>query len=493
MSRIYTDSRGGYVELAKPPVSALTSEQATRDSLFDRIYEILPNPDPVLRRTAHRIDILHEIRRDAHVSACAKSRKAGVGKRKWKIDQGSASARAAELAESILRSLPLRRIMREILNAWGYGYQTLEVVWKREGNLLLPEQVIGKPQEWFVFDGDNHLRRRVKGNPHGEVVDQYKYLLATYEAEYNNPYGEAQYSLCFWPVTFKKGGLKFWAVFLEKFGMPHAVGKVPRAAKTKERRELLNALAKMVRDAVAVFPDDASVELLEKKGGSGNSDLYERYARYHDGEISKVLLGHGSAADSTPGRLGNETQALDVRGDIIDDDATLVEETLNTLIKWIHELNPSLGAETPAFELFEEEEVDEARSKRDERLLNTGYVKLNKTYFTKRYDFDDEDIEIVEPDAQPPTRAPQFAAPDGQTQVDRLGASITDNSTVHQRAAEALLKPVFDLLETANSLDEVNRRLPELFPEMDSEELQETLEKALLLAGARGRAEGSEE
>ncbi len=491
MGKLFTNSRGEYIEFAAPRASALTAEAATRDSFFADIYNILPNPDPVLRKTGARIEVLHELKRDAHVSACAKSRKAGVRRRLWQIEQRNASSRAAEVIENIVNTLSLRRIIRDILDGWGYGYQPLEVIWQREGNLLVPADVVGKPPEWFGFGAENQLLLKTKDRPNGVEVEQYKFLLAQYEAQYNNPYGEAQYSLCFWPVTFKRGGLKFWAVFLEKFGIPHAIGKVPRGAQHKERRELLKALHSMVRDAVAVFPDDASVELLEANGGSGSSDLFERFAKYHDTEISKVILGHGAAADSTPGRLGNESAMLDVRDDIIDDDSKLVEEVIDTLIGWIHELNPSLGAERPHFKLYEEEDVDKDRSERDKNLMDSGQVKLTKIYFTKRYDFDDDDIEIVTP-AAASAPAPQFAAPSkdaGQQLVDALADRLSGDNVELQAVAKQALKPVFDLVNSSKNFKDIRRKLPGLYPKMSTSQLEDMLEKAMLLSQVQGAAE----
>ena len=70
-------------------------------------------------------------------------------------------------------------------------------------------------------------------------------------------------SRCFWPVAFKKGGFKFWAVFTEKFGMPWLIGKVPRGTGDTDRAQLLDHLVKMVQDAVAVINDDESIAALE--------------------------------------------------------------------------------------------------------------------------------------------------------------------------------------------------------------------------------------
>jgi phage gp29-like protein len=472
----------------------LTTEIASRRavSVWLSIYDELPNPDPVLRRTSNRIDILDEIKREPHVAACTKIRKAGASNRLWKIEKANATPGAAELAEKVFANLKTRQMIREMLDGWGYGYKPLEVLWRQEGSLWLPFEVSGKSPSYFEFGVDNELRLKKKNGINSEPVPDYKFLLSRFEASYDNPYGEAQYSLSFWPTTFKKGGIKQWAIFLESFGMPHPVGHMPRNASTTDRNALLEALENLVRNAAAVIPDDATVELLEANSGSGTSDCFERNARYHDGEISKVILGHSAAADATPGRLGNENNAMDVRNEIVDDDAWMVMECCNDLIRYIHEINPVLGENRPEFVLYAEEDVDTARADRDFKLMNSGRVILTKQYFMKRYDYDEGDIEVVEtlPVAQPSAPMPpaQFSAPSdsspAQTEVDALLASITDATL--QEQMQAIVQPLIDALNDAESFAEASKLLPALGSKMNVTPMQNSLEKAMLLSHIAG-------
>ncbi|MCZ6127734.1 DUF935 family protein, partial [Escherichia coli] len=69
-----------------------------------------------------------------------------------------------------------------------------------------------------------------------------------------------------WPVAFKKGGMKFWLRFAEKFGSPWVIGKHPRGANDAEIEKLLDSMEQMVEDAVAAIPDDSSIELKAADG-----------------------------------------------------------------------------------------------------------------------------------------------------------------------------------------------------------------------------------
>lgn len=464
--------------------------------MWGDLYMALPNPDPVLRKTGQEIDILDEIARENHVASCAESREAAVTKKKWAITKEGASPRALEIVEKVFKELPLRNVIREICEAWGYGYQISEVVWRRQGDLLLPEGVCATPRAWFSFGQDGALRlRSSSGDMRGTPVMPYKFLLTQHRARQDNPYGISKYSSCFWPVTFKKGGLKFWAIFLEKFGMPHVVGKQPRSASDEERKALLKSLSEMVQDACAVVPDDSSIEI-HQSNASASSDAYERFAAYHDGEISTAILGHSAGATSTPGRLGGEDLAAQVREDIIDNDVSMVEGTLNKLIGWMHELNPSLGAERPAFMLYDPKDIDKPRAERDSMLLNTGKVRFTKKYYIEKYDFKEDEIEVVEPAEVPTLPTAEFAAQAQRTStatqaefqeaVDALADGISDDTL--QTQTESLLNPVFEAVKNADSLEDLQKKLDGLYGELDDSEIEKGLEKAVLLGEVWGAA-----
>jgi phage gp29-like protein len=488
----------------------LTREIATGNSLraWGNLYTTLPNPDPVLRKTGQSISILDEIRRENHVASCSESREAAVTKKKWAIERVDATPRAAETVEAVFKELPIRHIIRELCEAWGYGYQISEIIWRREGSLLLPERVLGCLRHRFSFGKDGALRLlKSLGDMTGEPVPPYKFLLTQHRASRENPYGESKYSSCFWPVTFKKGGLKFWAVFLEKFGMPQLIGKTPRGASDDERGILLQSLVSMVRDAVAVIPDDNSVEPLQVNV-TGSSDVYAQFTAYHDSEISTAILGHSAAATSTPGKLGGEDLALQVRADIVDNDVGMVEDAMNTLIKYIHELNPSLGDERPRFILYDTKDIDKPRAERDALLLNTGKIRLTKKYFVDKYDFSEDEIEIVEDTfgmpagvdfsvhkpvqphggvtgAEPLSPKKDF---DFQDAIDTLTEKLPDDTL--QTQAEELLKPVLEAVNNAESFDDVIAATENLYNSIDDDAIQKSIEKAILLGEVWGKISG---
>ena len=60
----------------------------------------------------------------------------------------------------------------------------------------------------------------------------------------------------YWPVFFKRSDIKFWLIFLEKFGMPTAVGRLPggRIDDVSEQQRALQALQAIQTDSAVVAP-----------------------------------------------------------------------------------------------------------------------------------------------------------------------------------------------------------------------------------------------
>ena len=122
----------------------------------------------------------------------------------------------------------------------------------------------------------------------GEQVEDHKFLLTQYRVSYVIL---AKHSIpCFWPVTFKRR-LKFWSVFLEKFAMPHAIGKLEKCLSSGAQPATCG-IVHMVR-CLCCVPRNSSVELLTHNV-TGSSDAYE-VRPVSRGEISTVILGHSAA------------------------------------------------------------------------------------------------------------------------------------------------------------------------------------------------------
>lgn len=372
---------------------SLSEQIATRDRSMDMSFGfILPNPDPILKRQGKDIAVYRDMRSRASVGGPIRRRKAAVKALEWRVERGKASARVTRLANDVLATYDMDRLINEITNAVLFGYQPLELVWGPFNGVAAPLQVIGKPQEWFFFDNAAQLRFRSRQQPlQGEELEPRKFLLARQEASYENPYGFADLSMCFWADTFMRGGLKFWVTFTEKYGTPWLVGKQPSGTPGSEVNNLLDKLEAMVQDAVAAIPDDSSIDILESGDKGASADLYERLLMYCRSEINIALLGQNQSTESNSNRA-SATAGLEVAKTIRDGDAALVMATMNQLLRWLTDLHDGEQAPAPTFVLFEEEDVNTQQAVRDETLTKAG-VKFTKEYWMRVYRLQDGDIE----------------------------------------------------------------------------------------------------
>lgn len=424
----------------------------------------LPNPDPVLKKMGKDISAYREILADSHVGGCVRRRKAAIKGLEWRLTSTD-NEKIDEILTALFERLPLSQLIGQLLDAALFGYQVAEIMWCNYNGIWLPEKIEAKPQEWFVFDEDNQLRLRTKASPVlGEPLPDKKFLTITQQADYMNPYGRADLALCFWAATFKKGGLKFWLEFVEKYATPFLLGKHPRQAQLHEIDDLLDSLEQMVGNAVAAVPDDSSIEILESSGKSGSSQIFDDFLRYCKSEISVALLGQDQTTEADSNRA-SAVSGLEVTRAIRDDDASLVETAFNQLLAWICELNFSV-ATLPRFELYEQESIDKLQAERDQILASLG-VQFSTKYLERTYGFEQGDISLKEPQANiEPTEA-QSAVSFAEHFYPPITQSIVgDLEREGEPHVENWLQAVQDKLSQAESLEDFRSQLDSLIPEL---------------------------
>lgn len=467
----------------KPLLSELANRSRALD--FYAMGMILPNPDPVLKALGQDIKIYRQLYADAHVGGCIRRRKGSVKALEWGLDKGKAKSRIAAIIDGIFANLPITRILSEMHDAAFYGYQPLEVMWEVKNGLIIPVDIVGKPPEWFCFDPENQLRMRTKQAPiSGELLPERKFLLPRQDPSYDNPYGVADLSRCFWPATFKKGGLKFWVQFTEKYGSPWVVGKHPRSASTKETDELLDNLEAMVQDAVAAIPDDSSITIMEAAGKAGSADVYERLLTFCRAEISIALLGQNQTTESSSNKA-SATAGIEVTKDIRDADAEMIADAMNQLIRWICDINFG-DVERPTFSMWEQEEVDKVKAERDKLLKDAG-ANFTQSYFVRAYGLEQSDV--AELPSAPNDQATNFAEADTMNDTDYLQQSSSQLAAQGQAVIDQWLMRIQSLVNSASSLPALQDALLSEFAELPEEQLTKVMEVAYLAANLAGRVD----
>lgn len=450
---------------------------------------VLPNPDPILRAEGKALSTYRQMV-DGHLGAVTRKRRAAVRSRPWSINPCGASARSTELVQATFAKLDIRHASAILWQSNLLGYSLLEVMWQIQGGVVLPVNLKDKPQEWFGWHADGSLRFLADSGL-GEPVPERKFLVARNEPTMLNPYGKPLLSEVFWPLAFKRGGLRFWMTFAQKYGMPHAIGKVPAAASQQEREDLLTTLVAMTQDAAAVISDNQTVELHEAGGKASSTSAYSELVRWADTEISKAILGETLSTEiGSVGSLAAAQVHNDVRKDLALDDANLIESCFNQLIDWIYELNFPSETVRPRFEIQMPDDLQEARVTRDKTLSDMG-LRFTPEYFADTFRIDPKYIAAANGPATAPAGASagQFAEGQGDAReaiLRELEAALTPEAMQDQ--AQSLVDPILELARTATSYAEIEDGLVGLLSEsrLDTSSLEAALSRMCALTEGLG-------
>jgi len=179
--------------------------------------------------------------------------------------------------------------------------------------------------------------------------------------------------------------MKFWSVFLERFGQPAIDASYKSGAADPEKEELEKVLEDWQNGTALAHSDNIIVQLLEAQK-SGTSS-YEGFTEYCNREIAKAILGQSVLTDSgQPGTQVSPKISNEIRRDLLLMDAATLQDVIEgQLVRWIVDFNFGLAVDAPhfVFETEPEEDLTEAAS-RDEKLVRMG-LPVSKQYFYDRY------------------------------------------------------------------------------------------------------------
>jgi len=381
---------------------AMTSDLATRDrfDLTKTYTNFLPDPDKILIENEYDYEIYRDLLLDPHLMATIQQRKMQVMQLEYELQQsaeGDANSKLQKELEQVFESFDMNDLISEIMDAIFFGYSVVELTWKKDGKILRPDKITGKPQEWFIFDKFNELRLRKYNHgfylyEEGEKLPPYKFVLTQHKPTFTNPYGEKILSRCYWPVTLKKGGIEYWQLMMERYGMPYLIGRYPNTFTATQKTEFLDQLKQMVVDNITIFDEALGIELKESPQFD-IGQLYENLVKYHNREISKAVL---TVTLTTEIEKTGSYKAGEVHKEMLqflgESDRKLVESSLNKIIDYYCELNYG-NIERPKIKLLDKEKVIEESVDRDKVLSDMG-VKFSKEYFIKRYKLAEGDFNL---------------------------------------------------------------------------------------------------
>jgi phage gp29-like protein len=477
----------------RPELREIATTGAGRDITRGYVFEqgLLETQDDILRAQGGNLRVYEELLRDDQVGSTFHQRRRAVVAREWDVQPGGerrADKRAADALREMLDHIRFDQVTDKMLYGVYYGYGVAECLWARDGAQVMLDQVRVRKPRRFAFGPDHKPRLLTVTAPLGEPLPERKFWHFQTGADNDDePYGLGLAHWLYWPVFFKRNGVKLWLIFLEKFGQPTALGKFEPSATADERSRLLAALSAIQTDAGIIIPKGMEVELIEA-ARSGTADYTMLYDRMN-AAIAKVVLGQTASTEGTPGRLGNDDLQGDVRLDLVKADADLVCDSFNRgPARWLTDWNFPGAAYPKVWRDVEEPEDLNSRAERDAKLYTMGFKPTLQEITTT---YGGEWVETrpappAEDGAPAPGTAPAFAEGDAAA-ADATEAQLAQLQRTGDAAVAAWVEQIRAVVDEADSLEELRDRLLELHPKMDPARFAEAMGDALAAAHLAGR------
>jgi phage gp29-like protein len=366
------------ITLKRPNTLELAPAGGPRDIMQPYIEQLVLNPDQVLfNRGGGDMAIYEELLRDDQVRSCWQQRRQALTSKETLVEPGGSRAIdkvASQAFEENLQRLEWDRITDRMMYGIFYGYGVGEVLWQSDGRFWSIANIQARRAKRFAFGPQGQLYLLTLANPQGELMPDRKFWTFNAGADNDdNPYGVGLANALYWPVFFKRNDIKYWLIFLEKFGMPTSAGRMPPAMfEDPAQRDKVKAALKAIQaDSVVVIPDNVSIELIEAARG-GTAD----YATLHEqmnGAISKIILSQTMTTDDGSSR-SQASVHKDVRDEIIKGDADVLCGSFNRqVVRWWTAFNFP-GAKPPrVWRKTQEDEDLNTIAERDNKIYALGF------------------------------------------------------------------------------------------------------------------------
>lgn len=371
-----------------------------RDITRGYLGPLLYPQDEVLAGRGYDYQIYENLLRDDQVKATFQQRRSAVISRNYEVVEGGPKRidkQAAAFIRDTLARIGWDDICDKMLFGVFYGYAIGECLWAVENGQIQLTGISVRKQRRFRFDWDGFPRLMTYSNSYeGETLPECKFWHYSTGADNDDdPYGQGLAHWLYWPVLFKRNGVKSWLKFLERFGMPTPIGRYnPNEGNSEAKKDQLkHQLADFAlgEDAALLMPEGVAIELLEA-GRSGTAD-YASMVDHMDAAISKIVLSQTMTTDSGGAGLGSNQADVHsgVKLDVITSDSDLLNSSANqSWVRWLVDWNfPGAAYPTIGRALEIAEEIN-ARASRDKILAALGYrlnaEKVREVYGDGYYD-----------------------------------------------------------------------------------------------------------
>jgi len=333
---------------------------------------------------------------DQNYSALMESRRQAIVRLQYHINpavghghpQYALAEEIAHFIEDNIAHLPdFNQDIYELTSALPMGFAVSEIIWERHDGRWWFRDLKSRPQTSFIFDARG-APMKVRGHE-GVPLPAGKFIIHRHQPEYESPFGNPLSLQTYWAFWLKRNALKYWAVYLERFGSPTVVARY-NAGNKAARDEALEVLQSYINAAGVVVPETVKLDMIEALTRGSGVQGYRAFIEQIDTWQAKKVLG--GTLTSGEGRHG--TQALgqihfQLRKQLIEGDAACFMNTFRAqLFHYATLYNFGLDAAralTPTLEFDLSEQPDMAKQIMVDRILavDMGLPLVAKDIYNK--------------------------------------------------------------------------------------------------------------
>ena len=314
---------------------------------------------------------------NGHVQACIARRQNLVLQKDFEVINSDTKQVDEKLTKLIQKDW-MAKVIKSILDAQLYGYSL--IAWDYFENFELK---------------DLRIIRRENISPDRKIVQPFFYSVSgkswedeewkdwmLYTSTFNE-YGKSEsgygllYNVAYYEI-FLRNNMGYNADFIEKFIMPFVVAKTMKTTED-EREEMFSMLQNLASSNSALIDPNDEIEFIESKNTGTSFQSFDNFEVRCEKKISKILLGHADAIDSTSGQLGSNDEALIAMREIENSQISFVENEINkNLFPKLRNLG-FIIPENLSFKFRNDKQAQEAKEEEEE--INQKTVQIVKTLF----------------------------------------------------------------------------------------------------------------
>ena len=423
--------QGGYEDDKQQQARPRYTEQGVVDVLLQNpelfyfdinkwIHSVLTATSIDMPNRAQLYDIYRSAMLDSHLQSVVRKRKVAVSRSPIEFLR---NGKPDEAVMEQIKSPWFRRFLKSTIDIQLYGFNCYQFFKDESDERFITFDIIDPKHV-------NPVRKeilRYQFDTEGVPLDEFgNMLLACDDAR-----GIGQLAAVVPWVLYKRGNVSDWAEFCQVFGIPIRE-YVYDAGDEDARRQLLQDARKQGACAVYIHPSGSSLNLIEPKNSAGSVDVFERFCRFCNEQISIAILGNtlttgtGSSGSEALGKIHQDEE-----DELKADDRDAVLALLNYDLADIFQ---SLGLNTEGGEFVYDKTRDinpNAQIDIVMKLSSMGLPMDNdflyERFNIKKPDDYDEQMQKIEQEQEASRRARQAAIEATQTpQRDIDDSSVED-------------------------------------------------------------------